>query len=59
MGKIAIKRIQPMIDVHLDYVEAELGKRPIPGCDQAIGDAGVGAGAGSSAAGALRACLLK
>ena len=26
--KIAIKRIQPMIDVHLDYVEAELGKRP-------------------------------
>ena len=28
MGKIAIKRIQPMIDVHLDYVEAELGKRP-------------------------------
>ena len=28
MGKIAIKRIQPMIDVHLDYVEAELGQRP-------------------------------
>jgi glutathione S-transferase len=28
MGKIAIKRIQPMIDVHLDYIEAELGKRP-------------------------------
>ena len=28
MGKMAIKRIQPMIDVHLDYVEAELGQRP-------------------------------
>ena len=28
MGKIAIKRINPMIDVHLDYVEAELAKRP-------------------------------
>lgn len=28
MGKIAIKRIQPMIDVHLDYIESELGKRP-------------------------------
>lgn len=27
MGKIAVKRIQPMIDVHLDYVEAELGGR--------------------------------
>ena len=27
MGKIALKRIQPMIDVHLDYVEAELSKR--------------------------------
>ena len=28
MGKPAIKRIQPMIDVHLDYVEAELSQRP-------------------------------
>lgn len=28
MGKIAIKRIQPMIDVHLDYVEKELAQRP-------------------------------
>jgi len=28
MGKIALKRIQPMIDVHLDYVEAELAQRP-------------------------------
>ena len=28
LGKRAIKRIQPMIDVHLDYVEAELSKRP-------------------------------
>ena len=28
MGKIAVKRIQPMIDVHLDYVEAELGRHP-------------------------------
>ncbi|VVT03252.1 Glutathione S-transferase GST-6.0 [Sphingomonas sp. EC-HK361] len=27
-GKAAQKRIQPMIDVHLDYVEAELAKRP-------------------------------
>ena len=27
-GKLAIKRIQPMIDVHLDYVEAELSQRP-------------------------------
>ena len=27
MGKIALKRIQPMIAVHLDYVEAELSKR--------------------------------
>ncbi len=26
-GRVA-KRIQPMIDVHLDYVEAELAKRP-------------------------------
>jgi len=28
MGKPAMKRIQPMIDVHLDYVESELAKRP-------------------------------
>ena len=28
MGKAAVKRIQPMIDVHLDYVEAELKQRP-------------------------------
>jgi glutathione S-transferase len=28
MGKPAIKRIQPMIDVHLDYVETELSQRP-------------------------------
>ena len=28
MGKAAIKRIQPMIDVHLDYVESELATRP-------------------------------
>jgi glutathione S-transferase len=28
MGKAAIKRIQPMIDVHLDYVESELAQRP-------------------------------
>jgi glutathione S-transferase len=27
-GKTAIKRIQPMVDVHLDYVEAELASRP-------------------------------
>ncbi len=27
-GKAALKRIQPMIDVHLDYVESELAKRP-------------------------------
>ncbi|WP_374942166.1 glutathione S-transferase family protein [Sphingomonas sp.] len=27
-GKAAIKRIQPMIDVHLDYVESELAQRP-------------------------------
>jgi glutathione S-transferase len=27
-GKAALKRVQPMIDVHLDYVEAELAKRP-------------------------------
>lgn len=28
MGKAATKRIQPMIDVHLDYVESELAQRP-------------------------------
>ena len=28
LGGMAQKRIQPMIDVHLDYVEAELAKRP-------------------------------
>jgi glutathione S-transferase len=27
-GKLALKRIQPMIDVHLDYIEAELTQRP-------------------------------
>lgn len=27
-GKTALKRIQPMIDVHLDYVESELAQRP-------------------------------
>jgi len=27
MGKIAMKRLQPMIDVHLDYVEASLRQR--------------------------------
>ena len=28
LGKSAVKRIQPMIDVHLDYVESELAQRP-------------------------------
>ena len=28
IGKAATKRIQPMIDVHLDFVETELGKHP-------------------------------
>ena len=28
LGKAAVKRIQPMIDVHLDYVESELSQRP-------------------------------
>ncbi|WCM28902.1 glutathione S-transferase [Sphingomonas sp. QA11] len=28
LGKKAAKRIQPMIDVHLDYVESELAQRP-------------------------------
>jgi glutathione S-transferase len=26
-GKLAMKRIQPMIDVHLDYIESELAQR--------------------------------
>ena len=28
LGKTAAKRVQPMIDVHLDYVESELASRP-------------------------------
>jgi glutathione S-transferase len=28
MGKRVAKRIQPMIDVHLDYIESELASRP-------------------------------
>ena len=28
MGKLALKRIQPMVDVHLDYIEHELSSRP-------------------------------
>ena len=28
MGKAAQKRIQPMIDLHLDHVESELAQRP-------------------------------
>lgn len=28
VGKTAAKRVQPMIDVHLDYVESELASRP-------------------------------
>jgi glutathione S-transferase len=28
LGKPAVKRIQPMIEVHLDYVESELAQRP-------------------------------
>lgn len=28
LGKSAIKRVQPMIDRHLDFVEAELSQRP-------------------------------
>lgn len=27
-GKMAQKRLQPMIDVHLDYIESELSQRP-------------------------------
>jgi glutathione S-transferase len=28
MGRLAIRRVQPMIDVHLDFIETELGGRP-------------------------------
>jgi glutathione S-transferase len=28
MGRFAVKRIQPLIDVHLDFIEAELAQRP-------------------------------
>lgn len=28
MGKMAMRKVQPMIDVHLDYIESELAKRP-------------------------------
>ena len=28
MGKLALKRVQPMVDVHLDYIEQELASRP-------------------------------
>lgn len=28
MGRLAVKRIQPMVDVHLDYIELELAQRP-------------------------------
>jgi glutathione S-transferase len=28
LGKTAAKRVQPMIDAHLDYVESELAQRP-------------------------------
>ncbi len=28
LGRISAKRFQPMIDVHLDYVESELAQRP-------------------------------
>jgi glutathione S-transferase len=28
VGGIAIKRVQPMLDVHLDYIEQELSSRP-------------------------------
>ena len=36
-GKSAQKRIQPMIDVHLDYVESELAQRPWFAGDQLTG----------------------
>ena len=28
MGRFAVKRVQPLIDVHLDFVESEISKRP-------------------------------
>lgn len=28
IGRVALRRIQPMIDTHLDYVESELAERP-------------------------------
>lgn len=28
LGKVALKKFKPMVDVHLDYVEAELAHRP-------------------------------
>lgn len=28
MGKLAIKKVQPMVDVHLDYIEQVLASRP-------------------------------
>lgn len=28
LGRVAVKKFQPMIDVHVDYVEAELGRYP-------------------------------
>ncbi|GAA6142927.1 glutathione S-transferase [Hydrogenophaga sp. 5NK40-0174] len=28
MGKLAVKKVQPMADVHLDYIERELASRP-------------------------------
>ena len=28
MGKLALKRVQPMVDVHLGYIEQELSSRP-------------------------------
>ncbi|QBM75558.1 glutathione S-transferase [Sphingomonas sp. AAP5] len=37
IGATAAKRVQPMIDVHLDYVESELAKRPWFAGDQLTG----------------------
>lgn len=28
LGRFAVKQVRPMLDVHLDYVEAELSRRP-------------------------------
>jgi len=28
LGKVAAKRLRPMLDVHLDYIETELSTRP-------------------------------